>query len=85
VEGYCERGNEPCGSLKRWGKSFVAVQPATSQEGLCSVELVKRREGMAFIYVVTPKIHSKDKFIWKRYLIRGIDSVIHVLSVTSVV
>jgi hypothetical protein len=37
VEGYCEHGDEPSGSLKLLGVSWVAARLAASQEGLSSV------------------------------------------------
>jgi hypothetical protein len=40
VEGSCEHGNEPAGSIKFCGNSGVAAQLATSEEGLISMELV---------------------------------------------
>jgi hypothetical protein len=40
VEGSCEHGNEPSGSIKCWGNSLVAAQLVASQEGLNSMELV---------------------------------------------
>jgi hypothetical protein len=40
VEGCCEHGNEPSGSIKCFGNSLLAVQLTASLEGLGSVELV---------------------------------------------
>jgi hypothetical protein len=40
VEGSCECGNKPSGSVKCWGNSWVVAQLATSQEGLISMHLV---------------------------------------------
>jgi hypothetical protein len=37
VEGSCEHGDEPSGSLKSLGISWMAAQLAASQEGLSSV------------------------------------------------
>jgi hypothetical protein len=37
VEGSCEHGDEPLGSLKLLGISWVAAQLAVSREGLSSV------------------------------------------------
>jgi hypothetical protein len=37
VEGFCEHGDEPSGSLKLLGISWMAAQLAASQEGLSSV------------------------------------------------
>jgi hypothetical protein len=37
MEGSCEHGGEPSGSLKCWLSSSVAAQLAASQEGLSSV------------------------------------------------
>jgi hypothetical protein len=37
VEGSCEHGDEPSGSLKFLGISWMAAQLAASQEGLNSV------------------------------------------------
>jgi hypothetical protein len=37
VEGFCEHGDEPSGSLKLLGVSGVAARWAASQEGLSSV------------------------------------------------
>jgi hypothetical protein len=37
VEGSCERGDEPTGSIKCWESSRVAAQLAASQEGLSSM------------------------------------------------
>jgi hypothetical protein len=37
VEGSCEHGDEPSGSLKLLGISLVAAQLAASQEDLSSV------------------------------------------------
>jgi hypothetical protein len=42
VEGSCEDGNEPSGSLNFWGNSSVAAKRANSQEGLGSMELVSQ-------------------------------------------
>jgi hypothetical protein len=39
VEGPCEHGNEPSGSIKCRGNSSVAAQLTASQEGLSSMEL----------------------------------------------
>jgi hypothetical protein len=39
VEGCCENGNEPSGSIKCW-EVLVAEQLAASQEGLSSMKLV---------------------------------------------
>jgi hypothetical protein len=39
VEGSCEHGNEPSGSIKCWGNSCVAAQLAASQKELGSMEL----------------------------------------------
>jgi hypothetical protein len=40
VEGPCEHGNEPSGSITFWGNFLAAAQLAASQEGLSSIELV---------------------------------------------
>jgi hypothetical protein len=32
VEGFCENGNEPLGSVKHFGKSLMAEELAASQE-----------------------------------------------------
>jgi hypothetical protein len=40
VEGSCQHGNAPSGSINIWGSSWVAAQPAASQEGLGSMKLV---------------------------------------------
>jgi hypothetical protein len=37
VEGSCEHGDEPSGSLKHWEVSECGAQLAVSQEGLSSV------------------------------------------------
>jgi hypothetical protein len=37
VEGSCEHGDEPSGSLKMLGSSLVAAPLAASQEGLSPV------------------------------------------------
>jgi hypothetical protein len=37
VEGSCEHGNEPSGSIKRWEVLGVPAQLAASQEGLSSM------------------------------------------------
>jgi hypothetical protein len=37
VEGSCKHGNDPSGSTKMLGSSFVAAQLAASQEGLSSM------------------------------------------------
>jgi hypothetical protein len=37
VEGSCERGNKPSGSIKCWDVLVVAAQSVTSQEGLSSM------------------------------------------------
>jgi hypothetical protein len=41
VEGSCEHGNEPSGSLKLLGISSIAAQLAASQEGLHSLHSVE--------------------------------------------
>jgi hypothetical protein len=43
VEGPCEHGIEPGGSIKCWGNSRVVAQLAASQEELSSMEFVKLR------------------------------------------
>jgi 23S rRNA A2030 N6-methylase RlmJ len=40
VECSCEKSNEPSGSIKYVGSSWVAAQMVASQEGLSSMELV---------------------------------------------
>jgi hypothetical protein len=40
VAGSCEHGNQPSGSIKRRGISWLAERLSASQEGLCSIELV---------------------------------------------
>jgi hypothetical protein len=40
VEGSCEHGNEPSGSIKLLETSLVAERLAASQEGLSSMESV---------------------------------------------
>jgi hypothetical protein len=43
VEGSCEHGDEPSGSLKLLGISWGAAQSTASQEGLSSVSKVKMK------------------------------------------
>jgi hypothetical protein len=45
VEGPCEHGNEPSGSIKCWEIPKYLPKLAASQEGLSSMELVREKYG----------------------------------------
>jgi hypothetical protein len=49
VEGSCEHGNEPSGSIKFWEVVSVASQLVASQEGLSSMMMMMMHIHMSFV------------------------------------
>jgi hypothetical protein len=72
VEGSCEQGNEPSGSIKRLGSSWVAVQLAVSQEGLRSVKYVSKTRSILFL--VLPRSHSPVSILPQQLSASELDS-----------
>jgi hypothetical protein len=66
VEGCCEQSSEPSGSIKCWGSSWVAAQPAASQEGLISMELkhfgIKQTFSCWFVSTVYMSVFHLNKW-----------------------
>jgi hypothetical protein len=53
MEGSCEHGNEPLGSIKCWQNLHVAEQLADSEEGLSFIKLLNKQVPQKWIKINT--------------------------------